>query len=74
MTLHLAAPEGSARNVLRGRVQEIRSLGGRSRVSVASAPPVIAEVTTGAAEALQLAVGVDVWAAVKATEVRLVAL
>ena len=74
VTLHLAAPEGSARNVLRGPVQEIRSLGGRSRVSVASSPPVVAEVTTGAAEALQLAVGVHVWAAVKATEVRLVAL
>jgi molybdopterin-binding protein len=74
VTLHLTAPEGSARNVLHGPVQEIRSLGGRSRVSVASSPPVIAEVTTGAADALRLAVGVEVWAAVKATEVRLVAL
>ncbi|MCW2545270.1 MAG: transporter ATPase [Frankiales bacterium] len=74
VTLHRTAPEGSARNALRGPVQEIRSLGGRARVAVGSAPPVIAEVTSGAADALQLAVGVEVWAAVKATEVRLVQL
>ena len=74
VTLHLTEPEGSARNVLRGPIQEIRTLGGRSRVSVASRPPVIAEVTSTAADALQLAVGLEVWAAVKATEVRLVQL
>lgn len=74
VTLHRARPEGSARNVLPGPVQELRVLGGRARVSVASTPPVIAEVTATAAVDLALAVGVEVWAAVKATEVRLVQL
>jgi molybdate transport system permease protein len=74
VTLHRSPPEGSARNVLHGLVQELRTMGGRVRVTVASAPPVIAEVTTAAADELGLATGVEVWAAVKATEVRLVRL
>lgn len=74
VTVHRAEPEGSARTVLRGPVAELRSLGGRVRVSVASNPPIVAEITTAAAEELRLADGGDVWAAVKATEVRLVAL
>jgi len=74
VTLHRVPPEGSARTVLHGRVLELRSLGGRVRVAVASAPPVLAEVTGAAAADLDLAVGTEVWAAVKATEVRLVRL
>lgn len=74
VTLHPGRPEGSARTVLHGPVLELRSLGGRSRVVVGSSPAVIAEVTTSAAQSLGLAPGVEVWAAIKATEVRLVAL
>ncbi len=74
VTLHRLRPSGSARTVLAGRVGELRSLGGRVRVVVHSDPQVIAEVTVGAATELGLADGGQVWAAVKATEVRLVAL
>ena len=74
VTLHPDRPAGSARTVLHGPVLEIRALGGRVRVTVASTPPVVAEVTTAAAAGLGLADGMSVWAAVKATEIRLVAL
>jgi molybdate transport system permease protein len=74
VTLHRSLPEGSARTVLHGAVAEVRSLGGRVRVTVASDPAVIAEVTVAAAADLGLAPGGEVWAAIKATEVRLVAL
>jgi molybdate transport system permease protein len=74
VTLHRSPPEGSARTVLAGTVQELRSLGGRVRVTVAGPPGVVAEVTVAAATALRLADGGPVWAAVKATEVQLVAL
>ena len=73
VTLHRAAPEGSARNVLTGPLGDLRNLGGRVRVTVDSTPPVVAEVTVAAAADLGLADGGQVWAAVKATELRLVA-
>lgn len=74
VTLHRTRPEGSARTVLRGDIGELRSLGGRVRVTLTSQPPVVAEVTIAAAADLRLAAGGEVWAAIKATEVRLVAL
>jgi ABC-type Fe3+/spermidine/putrescine transport system ATPase subunit len=74
VTLHREPPSGSARTVLSGPVQELRALGGRVRVTVASTPPVVAEITAAAAAGLALAEGGTVWAAVKATEIRLVPL
>ncbi|MCW2622780.1 MAG: transporter ATPase, partial [Frankiales bacterium] len=74
VALHRSEPEGSPRNVLRGTVAETTSLGGRVRVRIDSSPPILAEVTTAAAAALRLADGGPVWASLKATEVRLVAL
>lgn len=74
VTLHRTQPQGSARTALRGSVGEIRALGGRVRVVVQSTPQVVAEVTTAAAAELHLSDGGEVWAAIKATEVRLVAL
>ena len=74
VTLHRSRPEGSARTVVQGPVGELRSLGGRVRVSVQSTPPLVAEVTAAAAAELHLNDGGQVWAAIKATEVRLVAL
>ncbi len=74
VVLHRARPQGSARTVLSGPVSEVRALGGRVRVVVASTPPVTAEVTVASAAALALANGGVVWASLKATEVRLVAL
>ena len=74
VTLHRQRPSGSARTVLAGQVGEVRSLGGRVRVVLGSDPQVTAEVTVGAATELGLADGGLVWATIKATEVRLVAL
>ena len=74
VVLHRSRPEGSARTVLFGPVSEVRALGGRVRVVVASAPPITAEVTVASAATLGLADGGAVWASLKATEVQLVAL
>ena len=72
VALHRAEPAGSPRNVLVGPVTSTAFLAERVRVTVATTPPVTAEVTAAAAAELRLADGGDVWAAFKATEVRLV--
>jgi molybdate transport system ATP-binding protein len=63
-------PEGSARNVLRGRVLELAPEppdGGRVRVALATEPPLVAEVTRVAVDSLGLADGMEVYASFKAT-------
>jgi molybdate transport system ATP-binding protein len=63
-------PSGSARNVFRGRVTEIvpePPRGERVRVALATEPPLVAEVTRQALEALGVVEGTDVFAAFKAT-------
>jgi molybdate transport system permease protein len=72
VALHRSRPGGSPRNVLVGPVTSTAFLAERVRVTVATTPPVTAEVTAAAAAELSLADGGDVWAAFKATEVRLV--
>jgi molybdate transport system permease protein len=72
VALHRAHPEGSPRNVLRGRVASSTFLAERVRVAIDSTPAVTAEVTVAAAGELGLGAGGEVWASFKATEVRLV--
>lgn len=72
VALHVRPPEGSARNTLRGRVAEIAVEGQRARVRLASAPPVVAEVTLGSIGRLGIHEGADVWASFKAVEVTVV--
>jgi molybdate transport system ATP-binding protein len=69
VTLHRARPEGSPRNVWRGRIEEIDVEGTVARVRVATTPAVVGEVTMAAVQALGLAAGEDVWVTVKATEI-----
>jgi len=69
VSLHRHAPEGSARNVWRGRVGGTDLLGDRVRLHVAGEVPLVAEVTAAAVADLDLGEGVEVWSAVKATEV-----
>jgi molybdate transport system ATP-binding protein len=69
VVLHRSQPEGSARNAFPGRITGIEPLGGRMRVRVHGALPIVAEVTPAAVAAMDLREGLDVWAAVKATEV-----
>src|SRR5262249_2633023 len=66
-----AKPEGTPRNVWRGPIDEIDVEGPIARIRVRTVPPVIAEVTTAAVEALRLAAGQDVWVTIKATEIAL---
>jgi len=70
VTLSLEPPVGSARNVLRGRVTSVAVEGERARVRLATAPPIVAEVTLGSIERLGLREGVIVWASFKAVEVQ----
>ena len=73
VTLTREAPGGSARNAFRGAIQELIPEppdGERLRVTLATRPRLVAEITRAAAEALGLAPGVDTWASFKATGVR----
>ena len=69
VSLHRSRPEGSPRNVWSGRVAGTDLLGDRVRIHVDGAVPLVAEVTAAAVAELGLHDGVDVWAAVKATDV-----
>jgi molybdate transport system ATP-binding protein len=69
VSLHLARPEGSARNAWPGRVAGLEQRGDTIRVEVQALPPLLADVTAAAVAELRLTAGTEVWAAVKATEV-----
>jgi len=62
-------PEGTPRNVWLGPIDEIDVEGPIARIRVGTTPPIVAEVTVVAVEALGLAAGMDVWVTVKATEI-----
>jgi molybdate transport system ATP-binding protein len=70
ITLHTEQPVGSAQNALHGSILEVTPeppLGERVRVAIQTQPPLVAEVTRHAADALGLREGKPVWAAFKAT-------
>ena len=69
VTVLRARPEGSPRNVWRGPIEEIDVEGAVARMSIATTPRIIAEVTMAAVESLGLVPGQDVWVTVKATEI-----
>ena len=74
ITLSIERPLGSAQNVLRGAVEEVLPEpphGERLRVSLATHPPLVAELTHAAGERLGLGAGTEVYASFKATGVRL---
>jgi molybdate transport system ATP-binding protein len=73
ITVSLEAPAGSAQNMLRGPVVELLPEpphGDRVRVSVATRPPIVAELTRAGVERLGLRPGTPVFASFKATGVR----
>ena len=75
ITLALEPPSGTARNVFAGAIEELvpePPSGDRVRVSIATTPPLIAEVTRQAVEALGLQPGVKVFASFKASGVAVV--
>ena len=69
VSVHRSRPEGSARNTWRGRVTAVEPVGDRFRLQVDADPPVVAEVTSAAVHDIGLTDGVEVWVAVKATEI-----
>jgi molybdate transport system ATP-binding protein len=68
VALHRSRPDGSARNCWPGRVASVEPHGESVRVAVAGPVPVVADVTALAVAELGLRPGVELWAAVKATE------
>ena len=69
VALYLSKPDGTPRNVWRGRAEELDLMGERVRVRVSGPVPLVAEITPSAVRDLHLASGADVWVAVKATEI-----
>jgi molybdate transport system ATP-binding protein len=70
VSLHADAPSGSARNVLRGRVELVSVEGERARVRLSTAPALTAEITLGSLARLGVGEGAELWASFKALEVR----
>lgn len=70
VSLHRERPEGSPRNVWRGRVSRVEAHAGRARVWLDDPLPMSAEVTPAALADLPLRQGDGVWVAVKASQVR----
>ena len=73
--LYLTAPQGSPRNVLAGRVTSMERSGALVgvEVEVAAGQVLRATVTAGAVAELGIEAGQELWAVVKAVEVRLIA-
>ncbi|MEL6715056.1 MAG: TOBE domain-containing protein, partial [Planctomycetota bacterium] len=71
VALFRARPEGSPRNALELAVASVEPGASRVRVALTGALDLVAEVTPRAVEDLGLVPGQRVWAAVKATEIRI---
>lgn len=70
VSLHRQPPEGSPRNNWRLTISDITLQGQSARVGMTGELPLTAEVTLASVTALGLQVGDELWASVKATEVR----
>jgi molybdate transport system ATP-binding protein len=69
VSLWRSRPDGSPRNVWRGRATGVDLQGHRVRVRVEGSPSLVAEVTPAAMVDLGLAEGTETWVSVKATEI-----
>lgn len=69
IALSPSRPRGSQRNVWATTVSSIEPMGDRVRIVLDGPVRLAADVTPGAVAALTLDAGVEVWAAVKATEI-----
>lgn len=70
ISLHTQRPWGSQRNVWDAPIDLVEPMGDVVRVMLGGSVPMAIDVTPAAVESLGLAPGVEVWAAVKATEIR----
>ena len=69
VSLHASRPEGSPRNMWRATVIDVDHRGERVRVRLQGPIQLTAEITTASAVQLGIKVGLELWAAVKATEI-----
>ena len=69
VSLHALRPEGSMRNTWTATVIDVDHREDRVRVRLQGAIQLTAEITAAADEALGIKVGLQLWAAVKATEI-----
>jgi molybdate transport system ATP-binding protein len=69
VSLHASRPEGSPRNTWRAAVIDVDHRGERVRVRLQGPIQLTAEITAASAGALGIKVGLELWAAVKATEI-----
>ncbi|WP_407060695.1 TOBE domain-containing protein [Blastococcus sp. TBT05-19] len=69
VALYVARPEGSPRNVWRATIAGATPHGATVRCDLTGEVPLVADVTATAFAELGLAVGAEVWATVKASEV-----
>ncbi len=69
VALYRSRPEGTPRNVWPGTVDGLDAQGDRIRIHIDGPLPIVAEVTPAAVAALDLGVGGEIYASVKATEV-----
>ena len=70
ISMHRGRPDGSQRNSWQTTVDRLEKLGDRVRLRTGRPLPLTVEVTREATDSLGLARGVDVWVAIKATEIR----
>jgi len=71
VSLHRTRPDGSPRNVWSATVASVEPSPGSARVRVAGPIPLVAEITDASVRTLGLRAGVEVFVAVKATEITL---
>ncbi len=69
VSLHANRPEGSQRNVWKAAVIDVDRRADRVRVRLEGPIQLTAEITAAAAESMNIRVGLELWAAVKATEI-----
>ena len=69
VSLYLAKPQGSPRNVWRGVATSLDAVGDRVRVRVEGALTLVAEITNAGLAELGLVGGEEVWVSFKAAEV-----
>ncbi|MDN5857825.1 MAG: ABC transporter ATP-binding protein [Pseudonocardia sp.] len=70
VSLHRTPPNSSARNTWPVRIRGLEGRGTITRVQLSGTPDVVADITPAAVAELDLAKGAELWAALKATEIR----
>jgi molybdate transport system ATP-binding protein len=69
VSLHANRPDGSPRNTWHAAIIDVDHRGDRVRVRLQGPIQLTAEITAAAADSLGVRVGLELWAAVKATEI-----